>query len=162
MDSKMKRINISDIGNLAEAVSAIGVVVTLIYLALQIQQNTNVLRASSYQEIANGATEWQMVLAQNENLTRIYVTGVENPELLMPEEQAQFGMFLGMLFAKFEIALELYQRGMVDEKLMTPYTRFIMDLLKMPGISDYWKQSQHFFSDDLRYYIRERSGVALD
>jgi type III secretory pathway component EscS len=48
MDSKLKRINISDIGNLAEAVSAIGVVVSLIYLALQIQQNTNAFRQIRY------------------------------------------------------------------------------------------------------------------
>lgn len=158
----MKRLNLSDIGNLAEGFAAIGVIVSLIYLAVQIQQNTNVLRASSYRDVANGATEFQMLIAQNENLARIYLKGVENPNQLTPEEQTQFGMYLGMYFAKFDTALELYQRGMIDEEVMTPYTRFMLYMLKLPGVADYWKQSQHFFSDDMRSYIRDRIGSDLE
>jgi len=50
----MKRLNLSDVGTLAETFTAIGVIVSLIYLAVQIQQNTNVLRTSSSQDVAIG------------------------------------------------------------------------------------------------------------
>jgi len=158
----MKRLTLSDVGNLAEAFAAIGVIVSLIYLALQIQQNTNALRASSYQDVANGVTEFQMLVAQNKSLARIYLKGAEDPGQLTPEERTQFGMYLGMYFARFDTALELYHRGMIDDKAMTPYTRFMLYTLKMPGVADYWKQYQHFFSDDMRSYIRDKIGSDLE
>ena len=62
-------MSLSDVGNMAEAVAAVAVVVSLVYLAIQIQQNTKAVRASSYQEVANGVTDFQSSLAQNEGFS---------------------------------------------------------------------------------------------
>ena len=145
--------DLGDIGNLAEAIAAIGVIVSLIYLGVQIQQNTNAIRASSYQSVADDITDFQMGLAQNSDLTRIYLTGLEDLELLTPVERTQFEYYLGMLFARFDTAVELYNRGMIDDGAMTPYSRFILYHFEFPGVAEYWQESQVFFSDAAHGYI---------
>ena len=45
-------MNLEDLGNLGEFLAAIGVIVSLIYLALQIRQNTKSVRASTSRETA--------------------------------------------------------------------------------------------------------------
>jgi hypothetical protein len=156
----MKRIDLGDIGNIAEAVAAIGVIVSLIYLGMQIQQNTTAIRASSYQSIADDITDFQMGVAQNSELARIYVMGLEHPDQLTPTEQTQFDMYLGMLFARFDTAVELYNRDMIDRRAMAPYSRFILYQLEYPGVAEYWQNAQIFFSDGLRAYVDQirRSG----
>jgi hypothetical protein len=156
----MKRLDLGDIGNIAEAIAAIGVIVSLIYLSVQIQQNTNAIRASSYQGIADDVTDFQMGLAQNGDLARIYIAGLENPQQLTPSEKAQFDNYLGVLFARFDTAVELYNRGLIDDSAMAPYSRFILYQLEYPGVTEYWQNAQIFFSDALRAQIEsiQRSG----
>ena len=58
-----------------------------------------------------------------------------------------------MLFARFDTAVELYNRGMIDDGAMTPYSRFILYHFEFPGVGEYWQESQVFFSDAARAYI---------
>jgi len=74
----VKRIDLGDIGNVAETIAAIAVIISLIYLGVQINQNTNAIRASSYQSVADNITDFQLGLAQNSDLTRIYLEGLED------------------------------------------------------------------------------------
>lgn len=45
------------LGNLGDFVGGIAVVITLIYLAVQVRQNTSALKAASWQEVVSGARE---------------------------------------------------------------------------------------------------------
>ena len=44
METSMKKLSLSEIGNLAEAIAAAGVIISLIYLAVQIDQNKHLER----------------------------------------------------------------------------------------------------------------------
>jgi hypothetical protein len=150
----MKRIDLGNLANVAEAIAAIGVIISLIYLGVQIQQNTNAIRASSYQSVADDITDFQLGLAQNSDLVRIYLTGLEGLGQLTPIERTRFEYYMGMLFTRFDTAVELYNRGMIDDKAMTPYSRFIIYHLEYPGVIEYWQESQIYFSDAMRTYVK--------
>jgi hypothetical protein len=142
-------MSIQDLGSLGELVGAIGVVLSLLYLARQIRQNTQATRASSYEDVAQGVRAFMALIAENEGLAEIYVRGAAKLADLTPREQARFGMLLAHYFANFDMAVDLYRRRMIDEKAMIPYTRFTRTLLDAAGVAEWWKTSQHFFSDDL-------------
>ena len=59
------------LGNYGEFVGAIGVVVTLAYLAVQIRQNTLSARAQSRQNLLDGWSASNWTLANDPNLLRI-------------------------------------------------------------------------------------------
>ena len=151
----MARLKLSDIGNIAEAIAAVGVILSLVYVAVQIRQNTQAIRASSYQSLAEGIAEFQTILVENEDFARIYVQALEDPGKLNPEERLRFDTYVGNFFMKVDVAVDLYKRGMIDDKAMIPYTRYVMYMFEQPYLREWWKVGKEFFSDDLRSYIDE-------
>ena len=64
-----------DLANIAQLVSAGAVIVSLVYLAIQIRQNTIQIRANS--RVARLALQEDFVATQQESMMRL----AENPEL---------------------------------------------------------------------------------
>ena len=149
----MKKLSLGDLANVAEAIAAVGMIISLIYLAAQIHQNTKAVRASSYQEVADGVTVFQTMLAENEDLAGIYLQGAEDPKKLSPEELLRFESALGQIFIKYDVAVYFYREELIDEMAIEPYTRYILLLLRSPGIADWWKGAQHFYSSPMREYL---------
>jgi len=90
------------IGATAEAVGAVGVMLTLLYLALQTRQNTRVLEqtsrmheASMYRANIDGVMNLQAILAQDENLALIWKKGLADEDL-SDSEVARFESYLNM------------------------------------------------------------------
>ncbi len=150
-------MNFQDLGSLGELVGAVAVVISLIYLATQIHQNTQVVRASSYEDVANGTREFMALFVRDEKLAQLYLRGASQIDQLTPEERLQFDMLLGHLFANFDMTVDLFNRRMIDEKMMAPFTRFAQSFLAEAGVADWWSRSRHFFSDDLREHIEARN-----
>ena len=55
-------MTLEDLGNLGEFIAAVAVVVSLVYLALQIRQNTRSVRDSAFQAVASSVQETSILL----------------------------------------------------------------------------------------------------
>ena len=154
----MKKLSLSDLGNLAEAIAAVAVVVSLVYLAQQIQQNTKAVRASSYQEVANGISNFQTSLAENADLSHIYQKGIEDLSQLSPVDRVRFESIIGQLFVKYDVAVYFYRQNLIDELAIGPYNKFILLMLENPGVADWWEAAQFFYSESMRNYIDALKG----
>ncbi len=64
-------MTLEDLGNIGEFVGAVGVVVTLVYLAVQIRRNTISVRASTFQEAVRDVATLSDLLATDAELARI-------------------------------------------------------------------------------------------
>ncbi|MCZ6888455.1 MAG: hypothetical protein O7H39_08165 [Gammaproteobacteria bacterium] len=89
------------LGNYGEFVGSIGVVATLVYLAIQIRQNTATSRGLSRQTLIDGWAVSQAQFQSNPELLRIYAKGIMQWSTMSNTEKTQFdvGMaqFLGNL-----------------------------------------------------------------
>ena len=72
----------------AEALRAVTVIITLVYLATQIRQNTNQLKGESIGEINNTAMELISVLRDDHDLFVLLIRSITNCNNLKPQEQA--------------------------------------------------------------------------
>ena len=81
-------MNWEAIGAVGEIVGALGVIVTLAYLATQVRQNTDSMQASSELNLSNRSADWMSMMALNPELSIIHDKAEENPESLAPEERA--------------------------------------------------------------------------
>jgi len=149
----MKNKVLSNLSHIAEIISALALVISLIYLSVQIRQNTKAVRSSSYTEMANGISDFQILLAQNENLSNLFLRGTEDSEKLTSEELQQFEMVLGHVFTRFDTAVYLYKKNMVDSTAIEPYTKFILSLLDSTSIRTYWEKYKQFFSSGMVEYL---------
>jgi len=98
------------LGNVGEFVGAIVIVITLLYLALQIRQNTNALHGQSRQAVL-AATQAELFAV------------IEHPELLLnptrtsltPEEHVKLAAWLTVVVRGREFAWLQYRNGAIDE-----------------------------------------------
>lgn len=56
---------------IAEVVSGIAVIFTLVFLIQEIRENTNVVRSAAYERSIDSLNEWRIVIASDEDLARL-------------------------------------------------------------------------------------------
>ncbi len=98
-------MDIQDLGALGEILGAIGVVVTLIYLARQIRENSRQMRVSSLTSINHLINEaWDPIYSNDRNI-RVWTTGLRSPGDLDEEDLALFHLFMTRLINVFATAV---------------------------------------------------------
>lgn len=68
-------MNWEAISGVSEAIAAVGVIVSLLYLAKQISQNSKIVRATSYQQFRSTANEIVSLWVADPELARIWRNG---------------------------------------------------------------------------------------
>ena len=101
-------MSLEDLGNIGEFVGAMAVIVSLVYLAVQIRQNTRSVRTSTYQDIVRMVQEIDLLLASDPELNRIWVVGRKDPARLDDGQQQRFSTLLVIFYRNLENAY--YQR----------------------------------------------------
>ncbi len=71
-------MNLSDLANLGQVIGAVAVVISLIYVALQIRQNTNAVRAATAQSVHEHFASWYHFLASDESLSQVVIDGLKH------------------------------------------------------------------------------------
>jgi hypothetical protein len=95
-------VTIQDVGSIGELVAAVATVATLAYLALQIRQSNRSNQHAAIARMAEGAEHWLGQIVQDEDLYRIYRTGLLEPETLSQEERGRFEMLVVQLLRSVE------------------------------------------------------------
>jgi hypothetical protein len=146
-------LNWEAIGALADLASAIGVIFTLAYLALQVRQNTRALRAESQRALFENGMATSLQLAQDEQLARLFLKGLQDFHALSEEERTRFSFLMGNLIGQGAVAHGSHAYGVYDRALLTalPGSRF----LRTPGGAEWWRVFSKSFSVEFRDYVEQ-------
>ncbi len=116
-------MTIIELGALGEFVGAIAVVGTLIYLAVQIRQNTSQIRdnvlslqVNAYQDLINRIADVNKLVISDGEWASIAVKAAENPTELDSIELSRYMSFLMMLIRHADMAYLQYEKGMLDHE----------------------------------------------
>jgi heme/copper-type cytochrome/quinol oxidase subunit 1 len=82
--------NLQTLANIGEIIGAITVVLSLIYLAIQIRQNTQTQRSENYTRALDRLAAMQSSMAQDEAFANMFSRGVANTEHLSPQDRVRF------------------------------------------------------------------------
>lgn len=100
-------------GSVGDFVGGLGVIASLIYLAIQIRQNTRAVRSSSYHQAAEQTWNYCLAIAQNVSLAEILAKRGAG-EVLTPGEQIRADSSDQALIFGFENMLRLHEENLVD------------------------------------------------
>lgn len=148
-------MNWDAIAAISETIGAIAVVVTLIYLAIQIRQNTKSIRGSTLQ--ANTAV-WSAMFCSmaNEDIAIAYALGSAGKAEIKTVQYTQFFLVCRAMFVSFENQYYQYRQGLLDESTYQGYQRSISaQLLAFPGFRIWWQQNRDVFSQEFVAYVDE-------
>jgi hypothetical protein len=156
-------VTLQDLGSLGEFVGAIGVVASLLYLALQIRQNshqisenTNSVLGSVERENAQGSSDFLQSLAQSPQLARVWRLGLSEPAKLTEDEGTQFVILMGAAFYRLEGPFRQYKRGLLSEDSWEPWERLIRRYLRSPAVLAWWSRRDVPFAPSFIEYVDSR------
>lgn len=124
----MKNIKLSTLSEVSQIISALAVVVSLIYVGAQINQNTKATQAAMRQAIADNDITYLMTSLDNSVLalaTHKYAYNLELSEF----EKSQLFARQHVNFRVFENAFYQYQQGLLEPETWGRYRRIIKGLL---------------------------------
>jgi len=154
-------LNIQELGSLGEFVAAIATLVTLIYLALQIRQNTTSIRATTHHEVVSDITRGMEDLNRDPELVRIWYDGVIDFDGLSRLEQQRFATHGTAIVRRYENVLYQINQGVLDPNAITGIDEQMRYFFAQPGTKQWWVKARIFFGDQMRDYV-ESNLHALD
>ncbi len=135
-------INWDAIGAIGEVVGAGAVVITLVYLALQVRENSRQLRLTSTLSINSLMNEGFDPIYNNEENMRIWTTGLEDPDALQASDLEIFWLFFTRLMNPYETIVTHHRLGAIDDEQFDRYTDFFADLINTPGGQSWSRHGQ--------------------
>jgi hypothetical protein len=155
-------LTISELGSLGEFVSSVGVVVTLIYLAVQIRQtkkglrdNTAALLGASEVNGNEKAVDLAKTLYQDEALSKIVIGGAGDPDNLEDRsDRLRFEQFCHAAAQVHQITFMQWKRGLLDDEYWSFCIRYQGKYFyALPGVQIWWKTHRSTYTPDYRELI---------
>ena len=146
-------MTLSDLSNLGTFVSAIAVVASLIFVGVQLRQNTKAVRAAASQA---HTAHWQAMLTpviENEDVADIYRRGLSGMESLTDNECVRFIVLIGAMFRFAESARLQWLHGHLENGHWLNMERNLAALASQPGFKGYWALRRDWYEPDFQVWF---------
>ena len=131
-------MSIMELGALGEFLGSIGVIATLIYLAIQIRQNTRSVRDSAYQAMYRSSIEMSALVAHDVNAASAFRRGLQGHDQLTDDELVQFHAIMQGMFSGFQMFFGMWRRSLIDDLEWEPVAGNVEFYLGFPGGVEWW------------------------
>lgn len=150
-------MNWEAIGAIAEAIGALGVIVTLAYLAVQIRQNTASVRASTLQEISEASAGFLGLLASDFELGRIFWVGLGDLEALTPEERLRFELTMLAFVRRSENMVQQVSKSQVGSDEWAGLRANVVSVMSRPGATAWRVKNPHRMNPSFAEWLNEET-----
>lgn len=141
---------------ISQAVAAVGVILSLVFLAIQLRQNTRAVRSASIQTLVQSLSDTAQVIVDNEYLVPIMLKASTNPEGLTEEERARLHFCFVMTIRRFEGVYFQRELGLVDPAIIDGFERSHVSLLASKSGGAWWADKKSIFNSGFVSYIDKR------
>lgn len=146
-------MNWDALGATAELLGALGVIITLGYLARQMRQASAVTGASNYWQLTSQMSDFMNLLATDAELMEIYQRGIVSYLGLSELDRARFHMLISGLVNKYQVMYQLRDRGQLDADLYEDMFSGVLELLSVSGVQEWWREQGHWFAESFRRFV---------
>jgi hypothetical protein len=132
-------MELQTLANVGEFLGGLGVIVSLIYLAVQIRGNTSSQRSENYAHSLERMASIQQLLASDHDLTKMYNQGLVDPSRLTTTEKIQFSWVLTEFFGNLEFMFFQANQSSISAELWDRWVETLKWWLTFPGVLAWWK-----------------------
>jgi hypothetical protein len=143
------------LGNYGEFIGAIAVVVTLVYLALQIKENSNTVAGATEMDFARELTAWHGRISADPQLIELYEKGAAG-EKMTDAELARYRWVIAELLYLYEGVYRQYKRGLVSNDTLEQLVSTAVGFLQTESLVTWWESRTSALSDEFVAYIDKR------
>jgi hypothetical protein len=148
-------MNLSDLANVGQVIGAVAVVISLIYVALQIRQNTNAVRVATSQSVHEHFANWYNSLACDASLSKIVIDGLRDYGSLSETDKVRFVAIFMAFLSYSQNAFIKWKQGLLAPALWMAWEQIIMNFTGAPGGKAFWKERAYLFGEEFRRYVED-------
>ena len=148
-------MNWEAIGATGEIIGALVVFLTLVYLALQIRQNTHATRAASHHAVTDALNQLNLALAENEEVASIWVSGMNDRSSLTDIQRERYDALLRAYMHACDTMYYQAQVGAGDNGLWKAEERYLAVILASPGGKDWFEENSFSISPGFKTALLE-------
>jgi hypothetical protein len=137
-------MNWEAISAVSELVGVTAVMITFIYLAVQIRQNTAAVATSTYESVMTGFNDINIVVASDPALASLLDRGCQNPTGLNTEDVVQFNFLLRCYANQWWKLFKLHERGSLPATEWSIFAREAAQFMNQPGCKPFRAQNALF------------------
>ena len=145
---------------IAEIIGGLAVIMGLVFLGLELRQNTLTQRVTATQTLVVDYENAVDLLTKDRRSACIYVRGSNGLENLTGIERYEFFV---MWFHLLRAAEQLHYysiEGMVEQRIWRGFQRQLDEVVRYPGVREYWELRRDWYSDELQGFIDQLLATA--
>jgi hypothetical protein len=131
-------VTLQDLANFGEFIGAVGVVVSLLYLAREIRQNTKAVWLSAYDRYGAAGAVVRRSIIENADVARIYSVGLAEPGELDELERVRFRVLMLDLMQAFQVQFAQLGASGLGRAEWEATANTIRRALAQPGGRQFW------------------------
>ncbi len=131
-------MNLETVNSLAQILAVVLVVPSLIYLALQVRQNTRQLRAAARYQFVEATGQVNMTIAGDKHNASVFRRGLDCYDELDADEEMQFAVFVGHFYQIYSMMWELYEDKLLPASQWHSVRKDLVFCLRAEGGRRVW------------------------
>ena len=132
----------SNLKTLLEASGGIAVLLGLIFVGLELRQNTAAVQAATFQDLTHVSSDFLLAVASDPEVSVIYRTGRQDPSLLSPDERERYYLIQQAFWLRMQNAFMQWQRGTLIDEDWFVYQSVICGSATAPGPENHWRNER--------------------
>ena len=149
------KFNLSHMASIAEIIGAFAVVISLIYVGVQVNDSAIAVRSASANDANVALQNWYLHIGSDEQTSGLFYEGLTSKEPLPNKEEFQFLMMFHGAFLAMQNSYLLAEEGTIDIDLREALTSVLLGVKDTPGMRRYWQQRKSTLHSDFADYIDE-------
>ncbi|MFT4769300.1 MAG: hypothetical protein ACI8RN_002444 [Glaciecola sp.] len=148
-------MKLQDIASLAEIVGGVAVIVSLVFVGVQVNDNTAAIRSAAASDATTTMQSWYIQMGGNRQASDTWFNAMISPEPLPPRDEFQFMMSMHVAILGMQNSYLLTKEGTLDAEFREAVTTAIVGVKQLPGMDRYWRQRRAFFHAEFAEYVDE-------
>ncbi len=137
---------LQSLGNIGEFVGAIGVVLSLVYLTRQMAQNTNSVRAASFNSMVQNSIRLLEPTFRDPEFAAFLARAERDADSLSPEERVRWDAYMTAVYRHFGNLVYQHRVGALDHLMWDGYQAALKEHLRNPSWVSWYRENAHVFS----------------
>src|SRR5438309_4365217 len=153
-------INWEAVSAVGQIIGAIAVVISVVYLALQVRSNARQMRLASMRSMSDAFNRWLQSMAENPHIGELWYRGMRDFDSLEGADLARYSALMDHQFRIYEDMYYQKLEGHLDPRVWRGFEAPMRDIIAYPGAQAWWRTRSHWFSREFQEFIDGLAGAA--
>jgi len=146
-------MNWEAIGAVAELLGAVGVILSLLYVAVQVRHGTRATRLETAVSVMEKAVTLTQPLMGSREFSSLVMSALQGDELESDGDRVHVHAWFFAVLKTIENAHYLFERGTLEAEVWKNWEDWWSYWLRLPGFRAYWHDRRHVFRESFRVAV---------